>query len=243
MANQYFENFPTTQYKLSNGKWITIKDFFRKSKIDQAALNNVIDYEYYELTDGERPDVVATKLYGNGDLHWTLLLVNDMESYFDWHKDTQTFEVYLKQKFPGQWLTFNNSSDMITTTEAGVSEKFLLGEKITAGDGNTGHVTKCQPTYKRIGVESLTEFTAGDTITGDISGKTATVLNAINQIDGISYYEDTTGLRKNNFASGFTSVTHWQDEFDRNETKRLIKIIRPTYIRKVVQEFDRIMST
>ena len=53
MANQYFENFPTTQYKLSNGKWITIKDFFRKSKIDQAALNNVIDYEYYELTDGE----------------------------------------------------------------------------------------------------------------------------------------------------------------------------------------------
>ena len=69
------------------------------------------------------------------------------------------------------------------------------------------------------------------------------MLNAINQIDGISYYEDTTGLRKNNFASGFTSVTHWQDEFDRNETKRLIKIIRPTYIRKVVQEFDRIMST
>ena len=68
MANQYFENFPTTQYKLSNGKWITIKDFFRKSKIDQAALNNVIDYEYYELTDGERPDVVATKLYGNGDI-------------------------------------------------------------------------------------------------------------------------------------------------------------------------------
>ena len=166
MANQYFENFPTTQYKLANGKWITIKDFFRKSKIDQGALHKVIDYEYYELQDGERPDVVATKLYGNGDLHWTLLLVNEMESYFDWHKDTPTFEAYLKEKYPGQYLTFSNTSDMID--EDG---KFLLGEEIKSNTGNTAHVIKVEPTYNRIGVDGRIDFIGGDTITG--SEKTA----------------------------------------------------------------------
>ena len=238
MANEYFKNFPTTQYKLSNGKWITIKDFFRKSSIEQNAVNQIVNYEFYELEDGERPDVVATKLYGNGDLHWTFLLVNEMESYFDWHKDTQTFETYLKQKYPGQWLTFADTSSMISQTS-----KFLLGEKITANDGATGNIIKVHPTYKRIGIESTTPFLGGDTVTGSSSGKVATVLDAINQIDGVAYYKDATGLRKNFFATGFTSVTIWQDEFDKNDAKRLIKIIKPQYIRKVVQEFDRIMSS
>lgn len=236
MANEYFNNFPTTQYKLSDGRWITIKDFFRKSKIDQSALHKVIDYEYYELQDGERPDVVATKIYGNGDLHWTLLLVNEMESYYDWHKDTPTFEAFLTEKYPGQYLTFANTSDIIDG-----NGKFLLGEKITSNDGNTAHVLKVEPTYNRIGVQGNREFTGGDTITG--SEKTATILSAINQIDGIAYYKNDEGLKSNSFVNGYTSVTLWQDEFDKNDAKRLIKIIRPQYIRRVVQEFDRIMSS
>lgn len=236
MANEYFNNFPTTQYKLSDGRWITIKDFFRKSKIDQSALNKVIDYEYYELQDGERPDVVATKIYGNGDLHWTLLLVNEMESYYDWHKDTPTFEAFLTEKYPGQYLTFANTSDIIDG-----NGKFLLGEKITSNDGNTAHVLKVEPTYNRIGVQGNREFTGGDTITG--SEKTATIQNAINQIDGVAYYKNDEGLKSNSFVNGYTSVTLWQDEFDKNDAKRLIKIIRPQYIRRVVQEFDRIMSS
>ena len=238
MADKFFSNFPEIEYQLADGKIVYIKDFFRKSTIEQNAINSIVDYEYYELEDGERPDIVASKIYGNGDLHWTLLLVNQMESYFDWHKDTQTFETYLKQKYPGQWLIFSNTSDMIDQTS-----KFLLGEQITSNDGNKGHVIKVQPTYNRIGVEGKLDFEGNDTITGDISRKSAKVLNAINQIDGIAYYKDNNGLRKNYFENGYTSVSLWQDEFDRNDEKRLIKIIRPTYIRKVVQEFDRIMSS
>ena len=30
MAQEYFKNFPEMQYTLSDGKIITIKDFFRK---------------------------------------------------------------------------------------------------------------------------------------------------------------------------------------------------------------------
>jgi hypothetical protein len=76
MATQFFKNFPEIQYTLDSGKVITIKDFFRKSKIDTSAVNSIIDYEYYELQEGDRPDVVATNIYGDSDLHWTFFLVN-----------------------------------------------------------------------------------------------------------------------------------------------------------------------
>ena len=64
MSNQLFKNFPEIQYTLSTGKIVTIKDFFRKSMIEQEAVNSVISYTYYEIQDGERPDVVADRLYG-----------------------------------------------------------------------------------------------------------------------------------------------------------------------------------
>ena len=78
MATKFFENFPKIQYKLDDGRIIYIKDFFRKSKIEQDAVNSIVSYTKYEIQDGERPDIVATKLYGNPDLHWTFFLVNDI---------------------------------------------------------------------------------------------------------------------------------------------------------------------
>ena len=79
MANKLFQNFPNMTYTLESGKVITIKDFFRKAKIETSAVDNVVDYQKYEILDGERPDVVASKLYGDGDLHWTFFLVNDFD--------------------------------------------------------------------------------------------------------------------------------------------------------------------
>ena len=92
MALEFFKNFPEIGYELSDGRTILIKDFFRKSRIEQEAVNSIIEYSLYELEEGERPDVAATKLYGNPHLHWTFFLVNDIANYYDWHKDSFTFE-------------------------------------------------------------------------------------------------------------------------------------------------------
>ena len=44
MALEFFKNFPEIGYKLSDGRTILIKDFFRKSKIEQEAVNSIIEY-------------------------------------------------------------------------------------------------------------------------------------------------------------------------------------------------------
>ena len=36
--------------------------------------------------------------------------------------------------------------------------------------------------------------------------------------------------------------TIYEDEWERNEEKRFIKAIKPEYVRRVVREFNRVMS-
>ena len=152
MANQFFKNFPEIQYTLNTGKIITIKDFFRKSSVEQTAVNDLIEYSFYELQDGERPDVLATKLYGDGDLHWTFFLVNYFTNYYDWFMDNQTFDTYMIEKYEGQVLNATASSDIVSATG-----KFLIGEVVTSNlDGKTATVLHVQPTFNRI-------VTSGDT--------------------------------------------------------------------------------
>jgi hypothetical protein len=79
-------------------------------------------------------------------------------------------------------------------------------------------------------------------VTGNVSGKSMTVLNAIEQRDGIAYYKDLNGVRKNFFENGFSSVSFFDEEWETNEAKRRIKVIRPELISAVVNQFERIMS-
>ena len=235
MSNQYFKNFPDMQYTLSNGKVVIIKDFFRKSTIQQDAVNNIIEYTYYELQDGERPDIVATKLYGDGDLHWTFFLVNGFENYYEWHKDQETFNNYMEEKYSGQWLNASATTDIVSSVS-----KFLLGEQVSNGT-TTGNVIKVDPAFKRIAVVGGT-WLSNQTVTGVVSGKSFTLQSVVNEVDGISYYEDSDGIKKNYSDTGFSSVSFLTEEYDANEEKRSIKVIRPAYIKRVVAEFEKIMA-
>lgn len=235
MSNQLFKNFPEIQYTLSTGKIVTIKDFFRKSMVEQDSVNSVISYTYYEIQDGERPDVVADRLYGDSDLHWTFFLVNDMDNYYQWYKDQTTFENHLKSMYPEYWLIASNSSDIVSSTN-----KFLLGE-IIESSLEKGNVISVQPTFNRIGVVGGT-WNANDVVTGKVSGKSFTVSSVVLGPDGIDHYVNSEGLKRNTPATGFTSVSYYKHDLDINEKRRKIKVIRPEYIKRVVSEFEKVMS-
>ena len=63
MADKFFTNFPEIQYQLSDGKIVYIKDFFRKSKIEQEALNSIVEYNLYTIQDGDRPDKPENRVH------------------------------------------------------------------------------------------------------------------------------------------------------------------------------------
>jgi len=238
MANKFFENFPKLQYKLDDGRIIYIKDWFRKTKIEQEAVNSIVSYNKYEILDGERPDIVATKLYGNPDLHWTFFLVNDFENYYDWHKDSVTFENYINKKYPGSFLIGENRTDILSGSDDTVS-KFLLGETVTQGN-RTGHVTIVDPIGKRMAID-VNNFVSNVAVTGSNSGKSFTPVNVINQRDGVHHYQNSDGIIRNESLAGFTAKTFYDYEFELNEAKRSIKVIDPSRIKQIVRRFEKIM--
>ena len=57
---EYFNNFPKLSYKFPNDVSVEMLDIFRNVKMKRL-LDNPALFEYYTLTDGERPEGIANK--------------------------------------------------------------------------------------------------------------------------------------------------------------------------------------
>ena len=74
----------------------------------------VIHNHYYNNTTTttttvvqESPEMIADKLYDDPQLHWVILLVNDItDRYHQWPMSTPQFQAYVKDKYtnPLSWL-------------------------------------------------------------------------------------------------------------------------------------------
>jgi len=83
----YFENFPKFAYDFDiNGerKVLIVSDITRNVRFRKDILSNVTLYDEYDIKEGETPEIVAEKLYGNSQYHWIIMLVN---SRYDYVKD------------------------------------------------------------------------------------------------------------------------------------------------------------
>jgi len=125
MASKFFENFSEITYTLPDGKTIFVKDFFRKAKIEREALDKIVNYTYAEIQEGDRPDTLATRLYGDPDLYWLFFLVNDFDNHNNWYKSSSEFFTFIDEKYPGKYYIAENTTDICNSTS-----KFLVGEQL-----------------------------------------------------------------------------------------------------------------
>ena len=72
--------------------------------------------------------------------------------------------------------------------------------------------------------------------------KISSPTSVMNHRDGVHHYVDSVGTHRTYGGSGWSSVSHLKKEEEENEKKRQIKIIRPERMKRVLREFERIMS-
>ena len=91
--------FPNILYDAKgNGNSTVMKDIFRRVKI--KSISNVVGFDYYDVQDGEAPEIIAHKYYGDVGLHWAVLIANDIVDYYhQWPMSMQTFEQYVTEKY------------------------------------------------------------------------------------------------------------------------------------------------
>jgi len=191
MATGFFKHIPNINYDFkSDGKYYRAKDLFRKVSVWNYLQEGVAEYSYYRITEGERPDVVAARLYGDATLYWTFWLVNEnLQDHSDWPKSQAIFEKYLDRKYSGKCLVAANTTDIVAVSPG---LKFTLGEKVSQSSTAYGFVTEVNPTHNRITVQipltATSSFTAGSTVTGASSGKSFTISSIQNERDAVNHY-------------------------------------------------------
>ena len=80
-------------YPFSESDYVTAKNFFRRYKINDDVFSNAVYFRKYTIVDGERPDSLADKLYGDPFYDWIILITNNMvNAQYDWPKSN--YEIY-----------------------------------------------------------------------------------------------------------------------------------------------------
>lgn len=71
--------------------------------INSDLKNNGVAFYDYLVEDGETPEIVAHKFYGNSNKHWIVLMMNDItHPQFDWPLSTNSLELYIDKKYETQ---------------------------------------------------------------------------------------------------------------------------------------------
>ena len=237
MAEKYFKHFPTIDFDLKNdGNLIEAKDIFRNIRVAEDAEEGITGYEYYYVGDQDRPDVLASKLYGDSTLYWLFWMVNPhLAVYNDWPKSQRVLEKYIARKYSGKAIVAPFQSDIVSSSDS----KFFQGEKVVGSTSSAfGFVTKIDPTNQQIILNDIEgQFQVGETVTGSNSSKSFIISSVRNFSDSPHHYEDSEG-NKTTISEGNTAVSNFDYEQVFNDEKRNIKYIKQDVLPDLLREFQ-----
>jgi len=122
--------FPNIYYdSKGNGKFTIMKDILSRVKIIAKVKENILGFDYYDVQDGETPEMIAHKYYGDVNLHWTILVANDIVDYYEsWPMSVQKFEQFVKEKYENPQAIHHYE---ITQTSGDTSIKIDVGMNTT----------------------------------------------------------------------------------------------------------------
>jgi hypothetical protein len=97
----FFEKFPLLFYTLDDSKTIqTVPDILRRVVFSDELKKNSSFFDQYDIKDGETPEIIADYWYGNSNLHWIILLANDIiDPRFDWPLSYNNLVEFCKGKY------------------------------------------------------------------------------------------------------------------------------------------------
>jgi len=97
----FFKQFNTLLYDADgNGIRRQAVNIFNSIIVKYDQIDNVTLYFYHMIEDGERPEDVAYRFYGDSDLNWVILLINSIVNpYYDWPLTQQELSSYTASKY------------------------------------------------------------------------------------------------------------------------------------------------
>ena len=81
-------------------KYKLLPDIMRRVKLRSGIAAGRFVFDNYDVKNGERPEDIAFKYYGDAEYHWVVLLVNNVtDRFYDWPLTQPQFDAFLTDKY------------------------------------------------------------------------------------------------------------------------------------------------
>ena len=97
----YFIKFPKMTYDIKGDKnRKLLPDILRRVKLRSKLKTETMLFDKYDVKENEKPEDVAYKWFGDAELHWVVLMTNDItDRYYEWPMNSVQFAEYLTDKY------------------------------------------------------------------------------------------------------------------------------------------------
>ena len=97
----YFDRFPLMAYDMKgNQQYKLLPNILRRVKLRAGIRAGSFLFDNYDVVDGERPEDVAFKIYGDAELHWVILMTNNVtDRYYQWPLSQPQFQEHITDKY------------------------------------------------------------------------------------------------------------------------------------------------
>lgn len=211
---KYFRYFPTTLYSPSDtiSGVDVVTNLMARFKLNDAFKENASVYYKYDVQDGDTPEIVAYKIYGSSEKHWVVLLMNDM----------------IDPQF--DWPLDNKSLSIF------IDKKYSAQEYANSSTTGVGLTWANQNTHSYYKIITTSYGTTSERQTIEINSST---------FANLSTSTTTTTLQDGNQIT--VSITkevksYYRYEYDLNDAKRQIIILKPEFVFDLENEFRRVIA-
>ena len=97
---KYFNTLPKIITSNYNGGAIVLTNLLARANIIPEALKSPLLYYTYDIQEGDTPEIVAHKYYGDSYRYWIVLFANQMiDPQWDWPLSNSNFDRYIVDKY------------------------------------------------------------------------------------------------------------------------------------------------
>ena len=97
----YFSKFPLMAYDVKgNNKYKLLPNILKRVKLRSGLRSSVFLFDTYDVKDGEKPEDIAFKWFGDAGYHWIILMTNNItDRYYQWPLTQPQFQEHLTDKY------------------------------------------------------------------------------------------------------------------------------------------------
>ena len=218
-----------------------VRDILFRTAFIRDALDKKTAYTEYVIRDGDTPDILANKIYGDSEAHWIILYANEiLDPQFDWPMTTNVFNKYIADKYRSM-----AEDDLNTTLE---DYQVIAWTQDLTNDASVHH-------YEKV-IKQENQTARVTTETRFVINKTKLTNNALDvphdYYEGPGAVPDEQDVTPINLSVGGQTiiqttyrnfVTYYDYEDELNEQKRTIRIPKKEYYNQIVTEFNALTNT